>query len=124
METGKWVVDCWEGDPRVRTGEIDRDDFENMFGSVDFLRPRASEDRSGFFSREFCPGRCVFLTDDGCELSEDERPYACRVLEPGVEKCTTHDPRGHAKLTCSLEWLEHAELIREALDEADSNIGK
>jgi hypothetical protein len=125
--TGKWVLDCWEGDPRRRINEMEWDDWDKYaLGHVDFMRPRASKDCEGsLFSHEWGPGRCVFLTDDGCELSEDTRPYTCRVLEPSADKCISHDPYEHGKLTCSLAWLEHASLIHEVVDEVEnSNLGK
>ena len=125
--TGKWVLDCWEGDPRTRIVDMKWDDWDKYtLGHVDFPRPRASEDRKGsLFSREWEPGQCVFLTDEGCELSEDTRPYTCRMLEPSVDKCISHDPNEHGKLTCSLAWIEHADLICEVVDEVEnSKVGK
>jgi len=54
-------------------------------------------------------GACVHLTQNGCDLPFDERPYGCKILVPG--KC--HDPNesGYDKYKAYDDWKEYWEIL-------------
>jgi len=106
LQSGDWVVDWWEGDPRGLA--YDSPEYVNRGY---YLRPRSKGD-SGLF----CPswgGSCLLLTPTGCKLPPELRPYSCRMIEP-VESgdCILH---GDGKRGAALAWLSHHDLI-EAYD--------
>jgi Fe-S-cluster containining protein len=70
-------------------------------------------------------GRCVFLTDAGCELSLSQRPLSCRMMEPrkslfgrGPEHCWAH--ASHKSIVRS--WKEHLQAIHDAARIAQSRL--
>ena len=101
FETRKWVIDCWEGDPRPNKEELDQ---------AYYIRPKNDDSyHSGIYSFTW-GGRCIFHTDTGCQLDENERPYSCRMLEPKQnDECVMHDDGGKQK--CSIAWIEYTEDI-------------
>lgn len=104
LESGKWVIDWWEGDPR----DFD-DDNPEYISSGYYVRPRAKNDRTG----NFCPswsGECVFLSKDGCTLAPEDRPTSCRLLEPKQDgNCIMHD--GGGKHAAAMAWLPYWEML-------------
>jgi hypothetical protein len=71
FSTGKWTIDTATAAGRhfyrVRPAKVDPDGW------------RLFDERSAM------PGRCVFLTETGCEFSHNDRPHECRSLEPNPE---------------------------------------
>lgn len=51
---------------------------------------------------------CTFLTDTGCELPHDSRPYQCRAMEPLPDGCKSH---GGGKWEGALPWKEYQDTI-------------
>lgn len=105
LESGKWVIDWWEGDPRGL--DYDNPDY---ISSGYYLRPRAKNDRAG----NFCPswgGECTFLSIDGCTLDPEDRPTSCRLLEPREDNCKMHS--GGGKRAAALAWLPHHQMLRD-----------
>ena len=55
-------------------------------------------------------GKCIFLSKNGCKLSDTKRPYGGLQLEPdirGIKYCELH----FSIIDAALEWLEfHEEL--------------
>jgi len=111
--TGKYVADCWEGDPRPR------DTFEGLEHDEGmFVRPRIKgEDLSEVEFRSW-GGECVFLKGDGCELSLGDRPRTCRLLQPKSDdtgKCSFPDLELPSKQSAAIEWMPYHDDILEAL---------
>jgi Fe-S-cluster containining protein len=106
VRTGKWVVDYWEGDPR---GSVDP---EEALPCVLFVRPAHLV---GLHPVDpSWGGVCVFLGDSGCRLTEEERPYGCRALEPVATwpHCKDHSD---SKRGAAFAWLPHQDMVREAM---------
>jgi Fe-S-cluster containining protein len=58
-------------------------------------------------------GPCIFLEENGCRLSLEERPKQCRVLDP----TTCHEPGGeNPKYLASLAWAPYEKEIEEAIE--------
>lgn len=103
FSTGKWAVDWWEGDP---TGK-------NKISMAYFIRP-ATKGNEGKIKDPSWGGECVFLTENGCILSPEDRPAGCRLLEPKPkeEACKVH---GATKQKCAIAWIPYTEIIDKAI---------
>lgn len=73
LSTGLWAIDHWVGDPRVGRYDLD---------IVEFVRP-ATAGAEGQLHHGSWGGPCALLTDDGCSLRFNERPFVCRAFVPG-----------------------------------------
>ena len=99
LDTGKYAIDWWEGDPRE-----DRDDVGQSY----YIRPKTKGSEEHLLDGSW-GGECVFLTNKGCELSFNERPYDCRMLEPSSgDSC---DTVGVEKQEMVVLWMEHNNTI-------------
>lgn len=72
FQTGKWTMDCWEGDV-VEPEQLSR---------IYFPRPRSSRESGTFNYPFFTAGTCVYLGEKGCEMTVEQRPKMCRLLVP------------------------------------------
>jgi len=104
FESGKWAIDWWEGDPRPEEDKLER---------AYYIRPSLKG-----VNRLFDPswgGECIFLNNDRCILSPEERPKSCRMLEPKPkgEDCIHHDGTG-GKREAAIAWLPFTDVILEA----------
>ena len=107
FESGKWAVDWWEGDP---TGK-------DEVGRGYFVRPKTKYCVDKIYDPSW-GGECIFLTiEEGCELSENERPAGCRLLEPKENgNCISH---GGGKRKTAIAWMPYHEIIHQAVKAAD-----
>lgn len=112
--TKHYVIDCWEGDPRP-----DKDELDQAY----YIRPK-NDDTShpGLYSFSW-GGRCIFLTEHGCKLEAESRPYTCRMLEPKPNKeCIVHGQGG--KRGCAIAWIEHTDAIERAARKIQAEWGE
>ena len=61
-------------------------------------------------------GECIHLTETGCTLPFEQRPYGCRALTPRTS------PNGHCtgaymKLECAKDWDKYHSIIAELVDD-------
>jgi len=47
---------------------------------------------------------CIFLTATGCSLSDDKRPYECRMLEPRLSDDVQCKAHCRGKTECAEAW--------------------
>lgn len=104
LETGRWCIDWWEGDPRPGKDELHR---------AYFVRP-ATKGREGVWFDASWGGECTFLTASGCSLLSENRPLNCRMLEPMGEgaRCKCHlgdSPKERA----AIAWLPYHRIFEE-----------
>lgn len=100
-----YQFDYWEGD-----------EFGGKVGY--FLRPQTIKSK-GVLVDPSWGGTCVFLTEQGCSKTFEERPYMCQQLEPQEDfNCgpkNTEDTLN--KYDYVLAWLQYNNLIVEIIDE-------
>jgi len=104
LQTGRYAIDHWTEDEDL--------DWRNTL----YLRPRT---KNGSMVVPFSEwgGECCFLTDSGCELSFDERPQGCRMLQPGAsldDECNLH---GYTKEHGKDAWAPFQEEIKSAIEQ-------
>lgn len=111
--SGKWAVDCWDGDPRPGKSWDDDD----ALSCAMYVRPR----RKGapVWDKAWSDGRhpCILLTPTGCSLSHDARPSECRGLVPhpeGAMKCESSEE--FDKRQNAIAWIPYQGIIDEALN--------
>ncbi len=99
LRSGKWALDCW-------------DDITALW----YVRPAATNAVGEIFDLSW-GGQCVFLTHTGCELTHDDRPAGCRLLEPKEgDECPSH---GASKLEAGVAWEKyHIYGIAKKIEEA------
>lgn len=96
INSGRYCVDWWEGDPQE-----DKDEYDCGY----YIRP-AIVGKIGIKRDPAWGGQCNFLTDSGCELSSNDRPYNCRMLKPidsSGENCTSDA----SNQTAAIAWLPY-----------------
>jgi len=98
LSSGEWAIDWWEGEkPKY------------------FLRP-ATTNGCKIFDPSW-GGICIYLTDKGCRLEPDKRPYNCRMLEPNpndTEGCTYHGIKDGGKYDAVLAWRTRQHVLLKA----------
>lgn len=114
LASGLWVLDTHYGVPydpeKGEKGDPDR--------IILYPRPATRQERAEG-SLQVVPGagECVLLGDRGCTLPFEERPRACRALEPASDfACTSSWTRFDA----AREWQHHQDMVDEALALVDS----
>lgn len=103
LASGEWEIDWWEG---VLDG-ID---------SPNFIRPAVKiDDRNteAKLRRGLRRGECVFLSDEGCKLSWEERPSMCKALVPNASM-VCDDVGEYTKEAGARAWIPFQDLIEEA----------
>lgn len=115
LDTGKISIDYYIGDPKedIYTS-IAMDDFADRY----YLRPRITD---GPAINGSSLGTCINWTKEkGCSLTEDERPYQCRMLKPSVDSDGLHDctylPGEKTKREVIIEWLPYQEVLNKAIE--------
>lgn len=123
--SGEWVIDWWDSYP----------DPNNRY----YIRPATTGSR--VFDGNMWAGTkpCTFLTDEGCRLSESERPAECLSLSPQIhvfddigelhrevypedaargetvskitQECFHTDPKADGRSIISKTWLPHSEML-------------
>lgn len=110
LQSGKFAIDWWEGD--ATGGELD---------VTYYLRPRHKNEAA---IKGSWGGECVnFTVAVGCSLSEEERPYQCRVLIPnynnGIDKCDTLPEDKADKQDCAAAWYPFQLIFEEVIRKYD-----
>lgn len=100
-----YQFDYWEGD-----------EFGGKTGY--FLRPQTIKSK-GVLVDPSWGGTCVFLTEQGCSKTFEERPYMCQQLEPQEDfNCGPKDKENTLnKYDYVLAWLQYNNLIEEIINE-------
>lgn len=100
LESGRWAIDWWEGDPR---------EGQDILREVKYVRP-AIQGHEGQRYHPAWGGPCTFLTDTGCELAPFDRPKECRYLMPmEVRPCKNYE--GLSKRQAAIAWLSRSEEL-------------
>ena len=102
LESGKYCIDWWEGDPREN-----KEEYECGY----FVRP-ATKDKVGIKHDPSWGGVCCLLNEFGCTLNIADRPFDCRNLEPKTgegKNCINH---GKPKVDAAIEWLPYYEKLK------------
>lgn len=98
IESGKYAIDWWEGDP----GDGD-------LRKAYFVRP-STKDKIGKIYDATWGGECTFLTKKGCKLKPNKRPKECRDLEPKPDfDCVMHNET--CKQKACIAWRKHFDLL-------------
>jgi len=103
--SGNWSIDCYENDTPLY-----------------YLRPATLDGQYDTFDFSW-GGQCVFLGENGCQMSFEDRPLNCRMLIPNPESpgnCSFPDDFGDkGKLFFANHWINHQEMLIEAARRAD-----
>lgn len=105
FESG-YQFDYWEGN---LTGNPEHDDITFFY-----LRPQTKNSVNKIVDASW-GGECVFLNDDGCSKSFEERPSQCRALTPSKDGNCYLDKKYEKKIMIE-EWLPYNEIIIETID--------
>ena len=104
LDSGLWAIDWWEGDPRRGKSRV---------SSAEFVRP-AEAGHEGRRRHGSWGGRCALLTDKGCSLTFEARPFQCRDLVPAkvlgnaCEQASKID-----KQALAVAWMPYRDLLAE-----------
>jgi len=125
LESDEWVVVHWDGDPRERYNE-ETDEYEyppvgERVGAVYFPRPQY-KNKIDTLHDDRWPwdgDGCNFLTESGCRLSFEKRPYGCRSLIPKwsetFEKFACSHEGGQENKRAALNWLPFQDKLFEVV---------
>jgi len=115
LRSGFYAVDSWDG----KLNKEDNDEY----GSIYFIRPRVKGNNKIYDAS--WGGECANLTENGCSLSFNNRPYECKLLIPKYEnneaKC--HYPKWFSKKHengkhfSATQWKPYQAIINECLSE-------
>ena len=107
LGSGEWAFDYWEGD--VRKGQTT---------TSYYVRP-AIKDKKGKLIDPAWGGTCILLGEQGCKLAHDDRPTACRSLEP--RKGNSHTCKSHTggKKEAASLWLDYKDLLANIIEELE-----
>lgn len=117
LSSGDWVLGFWDGDPRGGRG----------VSIVYFPHPAHKKKTDELIERRFSwnLGGCTFLTDNGCKLEFEERPYGCRTLIPIWDEkkndfaCKHMNGDQLDNRRAALNWLPHQEKLMEIAREVE-----
>jgi hypothetical protein len=107
-----YAIDCWEGDPRPGKSEPGINGL--------FVRPATTHAVGKLYDYSW-GGECVFLTECGCSLQSERRPFGCRTLEPVSPRermkhgCKEH---GGDKREMGIAWLPYHDVLKAAAKES------
>jgi len=117
LKSKEWSIDWYEG-----AEETDGKDYYFIRPAIDYkpmleiLKKTKIDMKNSFMVKRFknlifdpsFGGRCIFLTESGCKLSEELRPDACKRLKAkeGKNKKCTYDIKGNVKLYYGKKWEE------------------
>jgi hypothetical protein len=105
LQSGKYAIDWWEGDPRANIPT------EKRLSQAYFIRPATVENR-GLFDPSW-GGLCVFHTPEGCLLPDETRPYGCRMLKPDKESDKGCIQLGTNKQEACVLWIPYHAVIEQ-----------
>jgi hypothetical protein len=105
LNSGRWAIDWWEGDPENTTGDYMKDNVDRAF----YVRP-ATQGNEGLLMDASWGGACTFHSEIGCTLSTNDRPKECRDLKPaegGSCSMTTE----FTKRNAAIAWLPYNDFL-------------
>jgi Fe-S-cluster containining protein len=92
-----YCVDCYDSDS------------EQLF----YIRPRI-KGINHIIDFNHWSGECIFLTETGCQLNENKRPYNCKMLEPVQNMhCKIHNNAG--RYDSAIKWKKYRNVIDNVL---------
>ena len=99
----------------------EKDEFGGKVGY--FLRPQTIKSK-GVLVDPSWGGTCVFLTEQGCSKTFEERPYMCQQLEPQEDFNCGPKNTGDTlnKYDYVLAWLQYNNLIEEIINDYNISI--
>ena len=104
IKTGKWTIDCWEGDPRPN----------GKLGQVWFIRPAHKDSIGKLIDRPWGGVCCLWTIESGCSLTLEKRPFQCRVLRPKKSyQCGLNQQYG--KEYVALKWIPFQDQVEEII---------
>jgi len=104
IRSGRYCIDWWE------QGIPGNFDSERAY----LLRPSIKGCEGQLLHRQLQIGECTFLGQDGCELTLEERPSGCLLLEPQANgRCIAH---GAGRYEAATEWFKCKYLYEVALE--------
>lgn len=109
INTGKYAIDFGYYD----TGKV--------YKKIKFIRPRHKFEEK-IIQNDNIFGVCInWSYENGCSLSEKERPYQCLKLIPLIDgkKCDTHPEDNADKKSMVLRWVLYQDLINEVINKLD-----
>lgn len=62
--------------------------------------------------------RCYFLSDNGCELSEEDRPSGGRALIPNINPCMCRPVKGYSSKDAARAWNPYRRILEKLYQEA------
>jgi hypothetical protein len=105
LDSGRWAVDWWDGDPRPGHDELSQGYF---------IRP-AIKGKEGSRRDPAWGGECTFLTPMGCELPADQRPRECRMLRPRPPGTACTGDETSNKQAAAVAWIKRSEDLEVSL---------
>ena len=86
LGSGDWVIAHWDSDPRQTYDDYGNEliDLDDQVGSVYYPRPQFKNKSDDLYEDRWPwdGDGCNFLTETGCKLTFEKRPYGCRTLVP------------------------------------------
>ena len=108
LESGKWAVDWWEGDPREGP-----EDGPDRLSQAFYIRPAVVGTTRRFHGT--WGGVCTFLGPDGCDLVMEQRPRECATLDPADCNLTGGLPKKrdkkYTKQQAAMMWIPYLEFF-------------
>ncbi len=110
LKSGTMSIDWWEGDPEGDLGV--REAY--------YLRPSVKRYENFIFHGAWGGAECSQLTENGCNLSFEDRPSGCKALVPGHNGygCTTAS--GFGKRAAVIAWKQHRTLLLQIANSIQS----
>lgn len=85
-----------------------------------YIRPRTIQDKDKLLSASW-GGQCILLTDTGCSLNFEERPYQCKTLVPKNDtQKSCEQPKGVTKITTAVLWRPYQGILKQILYDCKS----
>ena len=133
------AIDCWDGDE-----DSDRVDLyylrpmRKIRSEEEYIGSNMMSDDMidvykrlyGYYKNDFNPivdyaysqptmFICTHLTENGCDLSYEDRPTCCKELIPDLENgCHNENcDAEHSKLYYAKKWIKYNNMLREIADE-------
>lgn len=108
LVTGQAAIDWWEGDPRPDKNKLVR---------ANYLRAATKKAAGKIFDPSW-GGECVHLTNSGCALTFEARPWACQTLipnpdKPGECKLGKHKHKYTDKQIAACAWIPRNETLEQ-----------
>ena len=111
LTSGRWLVDWWEGDPRLDSAQVLRAYY--LRPAVVGFEGEAVAREAGFMSVEGQEGTCTFHNAKrGC--TSTVKPAECSALQPtATRECKAEPPQGYRRWSqrAAELWLPYSEQL-------------